>query len=244
MKRLKIYWLLPLFILIAAIAVACESTVEVIPPSQPPAEEPAVSLSPVVPPTQDEIPPEEPSVIHPPVEPPVAEALYPDLSDLVNKDPAEVDNSNLPITPVDNLGVTGDAPTVDIAAYRLSVEGLVETPLSLTYESILKYPTDTEVVLLICPFTFADNAEWTGVPVTSILADAVLKPEARKITFFAVDGYSSEMSLEDVQQDGVFLAHTVNGQILPAEHGYPLRLVIKGWYGGHWIKWVERIEVT
>ncbi len=156
----------------------------------------------------------------------------------------EFDNSNLPITPVEGIHITGVAPEVNIEDYRLVVDGLVETPLSLTYEDILDYPTITEVVLLVCPGFFTDNAEWTGVPVTTILAEAGIKPEASEVIFYALGSeYKVTLSLNVVQQDGVFLAHTVNGQVLPAEHGYPLRLVVKGHYGSDWIKWVKRIEV-
>ena len=170
---------------------------------------------------------------------------YEGLADLIYQDPAEVDNSNLPITPVDSLGITGPsaAPEVDITKYRLTVDGLVAHPLSLTYEALLAYPTVTEVVLLICPGVFADNAQWTGVPVATILAEAGIKPEASQVHFYAVDGYHISLSLKSAQQEGVFLAHTVNGRILPAKHGYPLRLVARGQYGDKWIKWVERIEV-
>lgn len=170
---------------------------------------------------------------------------YAVLADLINQDPAEVDNSNLPVTPVDELNVTGPAvaPEVNIAEYRLTVDGLVTNPLSLTYEELLAYPPITEVVLLICAFTFADNAEWTGVPLNTILAEAGIKPEASKVDFYALDGYHISLSLETAQKEGVFLAYAVDGQVLPARHGYPLRLVVKGQFGDRWIKWVERIEV-
>jgi DMSO/TMAO reductase YedYZ molybdopterin-dependent catalytic subunit len=154
------------------------------------------------------------------------------------------DNSNLPITPVEELHITGAAPEVNIEDYRLIVDGLVDTSLSLTYEAILDYPTVTEVVLLVCPGFFTDNAEWTGVPVTTILAEAGIKPEASEVIFYALGSeYKVALPLNVVQQDGVFLAYTVNGQVLPAEHGYPLRLVVKGDYGYDWIKWVKRIEI-
>ncbi len=169
----------------------------------------------------------------------------PDLpADLIYRNPADVDNSNLPITPVSKLDITGKAPNVDITSYRLTVSGLVETPLSLIYQDVLAYPSVTRVVLLICPVTFADNAGWTGVTVATILAAAGIKPEAKEVTFYAIDGYNQSFSLKDVQQDGVFLAHTVNGQILPPDHGYPLRLVVKGFFGAFWVKWVERVEVS
>jgi DMSO/TMAO reductase YedYZ molybdopterin-dependent catalytic subunit len=174
---------------------------------------------------------------------PGAEIPPAEMSRLTTLDPAHVDNSNFPITPTDKLHPTGKTPEIDIAEYRFVVEGLVEKPLSLTYDAILEYPTVTEVVLLICPETFVDNAEWTGIPVSTLLAEAGIKPEAKEIAFYAVDGYKQEFNLDTVQQEGVFLAHTVNGQTLPLNHGYPLRLVIRGEYGFFWVKWLERIEV-
>jgi DMSO/TMAO reductase YedYZ molybdopterin-dependent catalytic subunit len=167
-----------------------------------------------------------------------------DLSYLASSDPAEVDNSNLPITSVDQLHTTGAAPEVNITDYRLTVDGLVETPLTLTYAEIVAYPNVTEVVLLICPLTFVDNAEWTGVPVSTLLAAAGLKSGATTIEFQSLDGYQIELPLEDVQKDGVFLAYKVDGQMLPAEHGYPLRLVVEGQYGSNWVKWITHIEIT
>ena len=170
---------------------------------------------------------------------------YAVLDDLIYKNPADIDNTNLPITPVDKLGITGPsaAPEVDISEYRLTVDGLVTNPLSLTYEELLAYPSVSEVVLLICPWVFADNAGWTGVPVATILAAAGINPEASEVHLYALDGYSVSLPLETAQKEGVFLAYSVNGQTLPAIHGYPLRLVVKGQYGYNWIKWVERIEV-
>ena len=179
------------------------------------------------------------------------------LADVVNSDPSEVDNSKLPITRVEGLNRTGLPPEVNIEAYRLKVEGLVENPLSLSYEQLLSYPTVTGVVLLICPGFFADNAEWTGIPVTIILEDAGIKPEATEVVFKAIEGptlneytgevntvYSRSLPLEDIMgNDGIYLANTVNGQTLPLEHGYPLRVVAKGIYGGYWVKWLEVIEV-
>jgi len=168
---------------------------------------------------------------------------YKDLSALVDANPAQIDNSKFPITPVESLGITGNPPHVDIAKYILTVDGLVDKPLALSYDAILKYPTVTDVVLLICPGAFVDNAKWTGVPVTTILAKAGLKPEASQVTFYAMDGYEQTFSIKDVQQNGVFLAYKVNGQILPKEHGYPIRLVMKGKYGSNWVKWVNHIEI-
>jgi DMSO/TMAO reductase YedYZ molybdopterin-dependent catalytic subunit len=169
----------------------------------------------------------------------------PDLSYLVDSHPAEVDNSTLPITPVEGLHLTGVAPQVDIEQYRLVVDGLVEKPLALTYESLLSYPYVTEVVLLICPGFFVDNAQWTGLPVSALLGEAGVKPGASGVIFHDLSSYSYTqiLTLETVQEPGVFLAYKVNGEVLPVEHGYPLRLVVKGRHGSAWVKWVGRIEV-
>ena len=186
--------------------------------------------------------------IEPPASQPIEEPetdVPTELSQVISSDPAEVDNSKLPITSVEELNLTGIAPDVNIEQYRLGIEGLVETPLSLTYEEVLAYPSVTEVVLLICPGFFADNAEWTGVPVTALLEKAGIKPEAKAVVFQDVAGsYRKELPLEDIMgNDSIFLAHNVDDQTLPAEHGYPLRLVAKGIFGGYWVKWVKSIEV-
>lgn len=163
---------------------------------------------------------------------------------LIYQDPATVDNSDLPITPVEELHTTGRPDELDISTYRLTVEGLVENPLSLSYEEITAYPSVTEVVLLICPSVFYDNAEWTGVPVADILRQAKVKPEAEKVYFKAAGGYRQSLTIEEAMSEGVFLAYEVNGQPLPLEHGYPLRLVVRGKYGSRWVKWLTHIEVV
>jgi len=67
--------------------------------------------------------------------------------------------------------------------------------------------------------------------------------EASRVTLHALDGYSESFEMAEIVREGVFLAHTVNGQPLPPEHGYPIRLVVSGKYGARWVKWIERIEV-
>jgi sulfoxide reductase catalytic subunit YedY len=154
-----------------------------------------------------------------------------------------IDGYEFPITPVENLGITGLAPDVDIETYRLTIDGLVDTPLVLGYADISKYPMVSQTPILDCPGFFIDIAEWTGVPVSRLLADVRVLPEATQASFYAIDGYVRTFALADVLKDGVFLALKVNGQILPKEHGYPLRLVMEGKEGNNWIKWVNRIEI-
>jgi DMSO/TMAO reductase YedYZ molybdopterin-dependent catalytic subunit len=157
--------------------------------------------------------------------------------------PADVDNSTLPITPVEELNRTGKPQEYDLDDYRLVVDGLVENPLSLSYEDLLSRPEVTETVLLICPGFVWDNATWTGTPLSLILEEAGVSPEATKVRFVAGDGYRQTLSLEYAMADGVFLAYEVNGETLPTEHGYPIRLVVRHQYGSKWVKWLESIEV-
>jgi DMSO/TMAO reductase YedYZ molybdopterin-dependent catalytic subunit len=166
-----------------------------------------------------------------------------DLSFLIHEDPANVDNSLLPVTPVDKIHVTGTPSSVNATEYRLAVDGLVDTPLSLSYDDILQMPSVSEVVLLICPGIFADNAEWTGVPVSTLLEKAGVSDNATEILFYDGDQYHKAFFLKDMLRDGVFLAYNVDGQPLPQKHGFPLRLVVKGEYGNTWVKWVDRIEI-
>jgi sulfoxide reductase catalytic subunit YedY len=167
------------------------------------------------------------------------------LSSLDGSELATFDNSKLPISPIEDLHVAGSGPkTVDIASYRLTVDGLVDMPFTLTYGEIMLFPTVTQVVLLVCPNFFADNAEWTGVLVSTLLAEAGVMPQAKKVTFYALDGYQRTLSLEEAQSDDVFLAYMVDGQVLPLKHGYPLRLVVKGVFGDRWVKWVDHIKIS
>jgi len=172
------------------------------------------------------------------------------LALVVSCRPAPVELAPGAVTATEDLHLTGSPPEeVDIAAYRLEVSGLVENPLSLTYEDILAYPAVTEVVLLICPGVFQDNAEWTGVPVWRLLRDAGVEAEATDVVFHAITSpssppYTARLPLDEiVGNDSIFLAYIVNGETLPLEHGYPLRLVAKDELGYNWVKWVDRLVV-
>ena len=90
----------------------------------------------------------------------------------------------------------------------------------------------------------AQQRSRSRLPVADILRQANVKPEAEKVYFEAAGGYRQVLTIEEAMSDGVFLAYEVNGQTLPLEHGYPLRLVVRGKYGSRWVKWLTRIEVA
>ena len=152
-------------------------------------------------------------------------------------------NYSLELTPVEKMGITGIAQDIDIESYHLIIDGLVDAPLSLSYGDVLEYTSVIDVGVINCPGFFVDIGEWTGVPVRTLLDEAGLSPDAARLTFYGLDGYRYTLSLEHVDEYGVFLAYFVNGKILPPEHGYPLRVVDNGSTGAAWVKWLARIEV-
>jgi DMSO/TMAO reductase YedYZ molybdopterin-dependent catalytic subunit len=155
-----------------------------------------------------------------------------------------------PITSIDEFFVLGSSPPIP-GDWHLVVDGNVESPLSLTLEDLTGYPPTTEMSTLEChfpvgPHLLVGNANWTGVPLNTILQEANLAAEAVSITFHAIDGYSmGPFSLDELQPiDDILLAYDMNGQALPPEQGYPLKLVLPGIAGYQNVRWLERIEIT
>jgi DMSO/TMAO reductase YedYZ molybdopterin-dependent catalytic subunit len=185
--------------------------------------------------------------------PPTSQALSPAspaavperlLAEIIYKHPSEVDGSLLPVTPTEDLNTTGEPVQITRDEYRLVIDGLVAEPLTLTHQEILSRPRVSETVLLICPGVFWDNAQWSGTPLAPLLREAGPQDEATLVWLYGADGYIVNLPLAEALAEGVFLAYEVNGQALPEEHGFPLRVVVRGQYGNKWVKWLERIEVA
>ena len=165
--------------------------------------------------------------------------------ELKNMNPEEIDNRNLEIDPLEKFGTMGPTDVaIDSKTYRLKVTGKVERPCSLSYDQILKLPSLTETVLLICPGFFSNNGRWTGVNLKSLLQEAQVEKEAQYIDINGTHGKGVRMPLKALDQKRIFLAYRVNGEILPQKHGFPLRLVYEDAYGYDWVKYVEEIVVS
>jgi DMSO/TMAO reductase YedYZ molybdopterin-dependent catalytic subunit len=163
-----------------------------------------------------------------------------------------------------------DIPLVDPTSWRLSIRGLVHTELSLTLDDLAARPRVTQPVMMECagngrarlspraisqPWLLeaVGNAEWTGTPLRLLLEEAGLADGAVEVVFTGLDrgveggveqSYERSLPLAEAQRDEVLLAYAVNGQPLPPQHGYPLRLLVPGWYGMTSVKWLTSITVT
>jgi sulfane dehydrogenase subunit SoxC len=159
------------------------------------------------------------------------------------------------VTPIHEFFIEHNGGDVQIAPpdWQLIVDGLVARPLALTIEEVRDYPSQTHMATIECggnPFAFkvADligNAVWTGVPVSTLLNYAGPLDTAASVTFTALDGYTVRIGLEDLyERDDIMLAYGMNGETLPPEQGYPLRLIFPGISGNVWVQWVTHVEVT
>jgi DMSO/TMAO reductase YedYZ molybdopterin-dependent catalytic subunit len=142
------------------------------------------------------------------------------------------------------LHVTGTPPGIDFSTYRLAVTGLVENPISLTYDEMRCFPKVTANPLLSCRGYFEDVANWSGVLLADILAEAGPLAEAKTVTLISADGYQAEIPLGVAMDQESFLAYELEGETLPILHGFPLRAVIPSREGLYWVKWLVELNVN
>jgi DMSO/TMAO reductase YedYZ molybdopterin-dependent catalytic subunit len=177
-----------------------------------------------------------------------------------------------PITPVGMhyLLIHFDIPAVDAATWRLQIGGKVACSLTLSLDELKARPACTLPVTLECagngralltprptsqPWLLeaVGTAEWTGTPLAPLLAEAGVADGAVEVVFTGLDRgiqgdveqlYERSLPLAEAMRDDVLLAYEVNGRPLPPQHGYPLRLVVPGWYGMTHVKWLQAITVV
>ncbi len=163
-----------------------------------------------------------------------------------------------------------DIPDVDAAAWRLDVGGLVERPLSLSLDDLRPRPAVEVAVTMECagngrvhiePHVVSQpwlleavgTARWRGVAVAALLEEAGVQDDAIEVLFTGLDrgveggeeqAYERSLPVEEVMAGDAFLAYEVNGVPLPPQHGFPLRLVVPGWYGMTSVKWLSRITLV
>lgn len=156
-----------------------------------------------------------------------------------------------PTTPNEEFYITSyrSPPTIRIKDWSMSIKGLVSRPFRLDYAQLLAKPAVSEIVTLECVGNtvageFIGTAEWTGIPLRSLLEEAGAQPDAYDVVFRAADGFSDSIRLDRAMAGDVLIAHHMNGVPLPLGHGFPARMIVPGHYGMKHVQWLTEIEVV
>jgi DMSO/TMAO reductase YedYZ molybdopterin-dependent catalytic subunit len=177
-----------------------------------------------------------------------------------------------PITPIGLHYVLThyDIPPVDAAAWRLSVGGLVERQLSLSLDEIRARPAVEVIVTMECagngrtqfeprplsqPWIHeaVGTARWTGTPLRPLLEEAGVRDGVVEVVFSGLDrgieagaelAFERSLPVETALGDELLLAYEINGVPLPPQHGFPVRLLVPGWYGMASVKWLHEIAAV
>jgi DMSO/TMAO reductase YedYZ molybdopterin-dependent catalytic subunit len=162
-------------------------------------------------------------------------------------------------------------PSLDLASWRLNVEGRVRERRAWTWDELMALPERTVLATVECAGNgrsflverqagvqwgagAVGHAEWTGVPLSSVLERAGVESDALEVLFEGADvgtepdhpapmPFARSLPLAKALHPDTLLAFRMNGEILDSIHGYPLRLFVPGWYGVASVKWLQRIEV-
>jgi DMSO/TMAO reductase YedYZ molybdopterin-dependent catalytic subunit len=162
-------------------------------------------------------------------------------------------------------------PSVQASTWRLALSGLVERHLELSLGQLTRMRSETLVVTLECAGNgragvqprvdgeqwrhgAVSTAEWTGVPLVEVLDRGGIDPAASELVFRGADrgavegrgtiAFERSLPIDAARQSNALLAYAMNGEVLPVEHGYPLRLVVPGWYGVASVKWLTEIDAV
>lgn len=142
--------------------------------------------------------------------------------------------------PVLDLGIQ---PMFFENKYRFEVTGLVENPISLTWEEFKKLPKSEITADFHCVTKWSKfDVKWGGVMMKDLLAIVKPKSNAKFIMQYGLDSYTTNVPIESIQADNVILAYELNGEPLPKEHGSPLRMIIPDLYAWKGSKFLTKIE--
>lgn len=155
------------------------------------------------------------------------------------------------------------AAQVPVENWKLQLEGLFSKPMSLTLDQIKARPRQEFITTIECSGNGASptfmgaiaNAKWAGTPLAPLLKEAGLSADAVEIAFWGADkgkekirnndveqNFARTLSIADAMRNDVLLGYELNGEPLSQGHGFPLRLIVPGYYGIAWVKWLTRIE--
>ena len=136
---------------------------------------------------------------------------------------------------------------IDGRTWRLKVEGLVEHPLALSLDDLRARPRQTQALTLSCISNpvggdLIGTTFWAGTPFKNVLDEAGLKPGVQEIAIEAADDFYESVPLGEAMDPRTLLVYEMNGEALPAEHGFPLRIYVPGHFGMKQPKWITRME--
>jgi DMSO/TMAO reductase YedYZ molybdopterin-dependent catalytic subunit len=157
-----------------------------------------------------------------------------------------------PITPNDRFYcVTKNVidPKVDSDVWHLEIDGLVQNPATWRFQDLMGFKPTAQETTLMCISNGLDaglisNAVWKGLPLRDLLDQAGVLSGAARVRLQGVDNYTDTIPLEKAMELTTLLAYEMNGEPLPDRHGYPLRVIVPGYFGEKNVKWLTRVEVT
>src|SRR6266496_2208355 len=140
-------------------------------------------------------------------------------------------------------------PRVNVDLWHLEVNGLVQNRTTWRFQDLVGFPAREQQTTLMCISNGLDaglisNAIWKGIPLRDLLDQAVPFSNAARVRLHGVDNYADTIPLEKAMKATTLLAYEMNGVRLPHRHGYPLRVVVPGYFGEKHVKWLTRIELT
>ena len=170
------------------------------------------------------------------------------------------------ITPNDQVFAVSHygVPKVETAGWNLDISGLVKKPRMFTVDELKARRRKTMTATLECSGNGSSpgfmgaigNVRWTGTPLGPLLRECGLKEKGIEVVFFGADtkveeirkkeylqNFARSLSLQDALKENVLVAYEMNGEPLAKDHGAPLRLIVPGWFGIAWVKWLQRIEI-
>ncbi len=152
------------------------------------------------------------------------------------------------LTPIQDQGnnVLQGTQHIDRETYRLTVDGLVESPQSLSYADLQALPSESRLIVFECVEGWSFTAKWTGPTLAAIFAKARPKPGVKTVIFHTTDvesGFSS-LDMQYVMDKNIMIALKLNDVTLPDARGFPFQVVAESKFGYKWSKWVTRIELS
>ncbi len=140
-------------------------------------------------------------------------------------------------------------PTVNVDLWHLEVNGLVQNPATYRLQDLQGFAAVEQETTLMCISNGLDaglisNAKWKGLTMRDLLDQAAPLSNAARVRLHGVDNYTDTFPLEKALDPTTLLAYEMNGVALAHRHGYPLRVIVPGYFGEKNVKWLTRIEVT